>query len=157
MKLRVAIAAALLSAACAPNVDLTSALVIESVSTGWTDAGHIETHNRIVPSVSFKLKNITDRRLRTLQITALFRRVNEPLEWGSGFKAATGSDGLAPGAETPTITVKSSIGYTGTDDTQELLTNSQFVDARVELFAKNGSSRWTRIGEYTVSRRLLAV
>ena len=155
MKLRIAIAAALLSTACAPNVDLTSALVIESVSTGWADAGHLDSHNRIVPSVSFKLKNVADQKLRTLQINALFRRVNEQQEWGSGFKAATGSEGLAPGAETTTITVKSSIGYTGTDDTPELLANSQFVDARVELFAKNGSSRWMRIGEYPVSRVLL--
>jgi hypothetical protein len=155
MKLRIAIAAALLSTACAPNVDLTSALVVESVSTGWADAGHNDSHNRIVPSVSFKLKNVTDQKLRTLQVNALFRRVNEPQEWGSGFKSATGSEGLPPGEETPTITVKSSIGYTGTDDTDTLLDNSQFVDARVELFAKNGRSSWTRIGEYTVSRVLL--
>jgi hypothetical protein len=137
-------------------VDLTSALVVESISTGWTDAGHIDAHNRIVPSVSFKLKNVTDRKLRTVQINALFRRLNEPQEWGSGYKAATGSDGLAPGGETQTITVKSSLGYTGTDAVPELLANSQFVDARVELFAKNGRSEWTRIGEYPVSRRLLA-
>ena len=156
MKLRIALAAALLSTACAPNVDLTSGLTVESVSTGWADAGHLDSHNRIVPSVSFRLKNVTDQKLRTLQINALFRRVNEQQEWGSGFKAATGSEGLAPGAETQTITVKSSIGYTGTDGTQELLTNSEFIDARVELFAKNGSSNWTRIGEYAVSRRLLA-
>ena len=156
MKLRIALAAALLSTACAPNVDLTSAIVIESVSTGWADAGHLDRHNRIVPSVSFRLKNVTDQKLRTLQINALFRRVNEPQEWGSGFKSATGSEGLAPGAETQTITVKSSIGYTGTDETPQLLTNSEFVDARVELFAKNGSSNWMRIGEYPVSRVLLA-
>jgi len=156
MKARIAIAVALLSTGCAPNVDLTSALVVESVSTGWTDAGHIERHNRIVPSVSFRLKNVTDRKLRTLQINALFRRVNEPQEWGSAFKAATGSDGLPAGAETPTITVKSSLGYTGTDDTRELLANSQFVDARVELFAKNGRSGWTRLGEFPVSRQLVA-
>jgi len=156
MKLRLALAAALLSTACAENVDLTSALVVESVSTGWADAGHLDRHNRIVPSVSFKLKNVTDGKLRTLQINALFRRVNEPQEWGSGYRAATGSEGLPPGGETPTITVKSSIGYTGTDDEPELLSNSQFVDARVELFAKNGRSQWTRLGEYPVSRRLLA-
>jgi len=156
MKLRIAIAAILFSIACGPNVDLTSGLVVESVSTGWADAGHIDGHNRIVPSLSFKLRNITDRKLRTLQVNALFRRVSEDQEWGSGFLTATGADGLAPGAETPTITVKSSLGYTGTDRNLELLKNSRFVDARVELFAKNGSATWTRIGEFLVSRQLLA-
>ncbi|HEV3140742.1 MAG TPA: hypothetical protein VGY57_09515, partial [Vicinamibacterales bacterium] len=105
---------------------------------------------------SFKLKNVTGRNLRTLQINALFRRVSEEREWGSGFLNATGSDGLPPGAETSTITVKSSLGYTGTDQKLELLQNSLFVDARVELFAKYGSAQWTRIGEFPVSRRLLA-
>lgn len=156
MKIRIAIAAALLSAACAPRVDVTSAVVVESVSTGWADAGHGDGHSRIVPSLSFKLKNATDRKLRTLQINALFRRISDPAEWGNGFKTAIGSEGLPPGAETQTITVKSSTGYTGTDQDQELLENSQFVDATVELFAKTGSAEWTRIGEYPVSRRLLS-
>jgi hypothetical protein len=156
MTFRIAIAAALLTTACGPSLDLTSGLVVESVSTGWADAGRIEGHHRIVPSLSFKLKNASDRKLRTLEVNALFRRVSEPQEWGSGFLPATGPGGLAPGAETATLTVKSSIGYTGTDETQELLQNSQFVDARVELFAKNGSANWTRIGEFPVSRQLLA-
>jgi len=156
MKLRFAIAAMLLSTACGPRIDLTSALVVESVSTGWVDAGHLDAHNRIVPSLSFKLKNVAGRKLRTLQVNAVFHRVSEEKEWGSGFLAATAKDGLDPGAETPKLTVKSSIGYTGTDDNRELLQNSQFVDARVELFAKNGSANWTRIGEFPVSRQLLA-
>ena len=156
MKLTIAIAAVLFTAACGPNVDLTSGLVVESVSTGWADAGHVEGHNRIVPSLSFKLKNVAGRKLRTLEVNALFRRVSDSHEWGSGFLPATGPGGLAPGAETATITVKSSIGYTGTDSHHELLQNSQFVDARVELFAKYGSATWTRIGEFPVSRQLLA-
>src|SRR5438445_11552592 len=151
MTFRIAIAAALLTTACGPNIDLTSGLVVESVSTGWADAGPIDGHHRIVPSLSFKLKNASDRKLRTLQVNALFRRVSEPQEWGSGFLPATGPGGLAPGAETATITVKSSIGYTGTDENQELLQNSEFVDARVELFAKYGSANWTRIGAFPVS------
>ena len=156
MKLKVALAALVLTAACGPQVDLTSAIAVESVSTGWADAGHVDGHNRIVPWLSFKLRNVGGRKLRTLEINALFRRVSEPSrEWGTGFRAATDSTGLAPGAETPTITVKSSLGYTGTDENQELLQNSLFVDAKVELFAKNGSQAWTRIGEFPVSRQLL--
>jgi hypothetical protein len=156
MKLRIAIAAVLLSTACGPTIDLTSGLVVESVSTGWADAGRIDGHHRIVPSLSFKLKNASGRKLRTLQVNALFRRVSESQEWGTGFLTAAGPGGLAPGAETTAITVKSSIGYTGTDENRELLQNSQFVDARVELFAKYGSVNWTRIGEFPVSRQLLA-
>jgi len=37
-----------------------------------------------------------------------------------------------------------------------MLANSQFVDARVELFARYGSTQWARLGQYRVSRQLLA-
>src|SRR5260221_3357297 len=141
----------ILSAACGPKIDLRSALVVESVATGWVDAGQVEAGNRIVPSLSFKLKNVAGRKLRTLQVNAVFRRVSEEAEWGTSFLTASGQDGLDPGAETPRMTVKSSLGYTGTDGSTELLQNSQFVDARVQLFAKYGSANWTRIGEFPVS------
>ena len=157
MKIRIAVAAVLLTTACGPKVDLTSGLVVESIATGWADGGPVGGQHRIVPLLSFKLKNVSDARLRTLEINALFRRVNEGREWGSGFMKAGPSGGLAPGAETSTLIVKSSLGYTGEDAGGELLQNSQFVDARVELFAKNGSQPWTRIGEFPVSRRLLEI
>jgi hypothetical protein len=69
----------------------------------------------------------------------------------------TGSEGLAPGAETKPLTVKSNLGYTGSDQTrQEMLQNKAFVDATVQVFAKYGSVQWVKKGEYPIERRLLA-
>ena len=63
--------------------------------------------------------------------------MTEKEEWGSGFLTVVGSEGLAPGVTTPTLTIRSQNGYTGADQTREdMLHNSQFVDAEVELFAK---------------------
>jgi hypothetical protein len=99
---------------------------------------------------------VSNRKLVTLQVNALFRRVNESEEWGSGFITAAGSDGLAAGATTPPLTVRSQLGYTGSDQSrQEMLQNSQFVDAKVELFAKYGSVQWVRVGVYPITRQLL--
>jgi hypothetical protein len=36
-----------------------------------------------------------------------------------------------------------------------MLTNSQFVDAKVQLFAKYGSVQWVRMGEHPIERKLL--
>ena len=47
-------------------------------------------------------------------------------------------------------------GYTGTEPRQQMLANPQFVDARVRIFAKYGSTQWEPVGEYTVDRRLIA-
>ena len=89
-------------------------------------------------------------------MNALFHRVSEPKdEWGSNFLVAAGSAGLAPGATTSTLTLKSPLGYKGTDPRETLLHNSQFVDATVDLFVKYGSVQWTKVGQYPIARRLI--
>ena len=141
---------------CGPQVDLKKSLAVKIIETGWFDAGIVNGQNKLVPSVTFTLKNVSEKTLSTLQVNALFRRVTENDEWGSGFLTAAGSNGLAPGASTPPLTVKSPLGYTGSDESrQEMLQNSHFVDAKVELFAKYGSTQWTRIGSYPVERKLI--
>jgi hypothetical protein len=143
------------SAGCAPKVDLTKGLQVSIASSGWYDAGIVDGKNKVVPSVTFTLKNASDQTLSQLQVNALFRRVTEQDEWGSGFLTAAGTNGLAPGATTDPLTIRSQLGYTGTDPRQELLKNKLFVDAKVELFAKYGSAQWTKLGEYPIQRQLI--
>ena len=141
--------------ACGQTVDLTKGVRVEALSTGWLDAGMVDGRNKVVPAVSFKLKNVSDQPLKTLQVNAVFRRASKDEEWGSGFRTVAGSGGLAPGAATDTVTIKADLGYTGTDPRDALLTNSQFVDAKVDLFAKYGSTQWARIGEFPITRQLV--
>ena len=155
-RVRLLLLLALVSHGCGPTVDLTKGLQVTIVNTGWFDAGIVNGQNKLVPSVSLTLKNVSDQKLVSLQINALFRRVTENDEWGSGFHTAAGSGGLAPGATTEVITVRSERGYTGRDQSrQEMLENSQFVDAKVDLFAKYGAIQWVRMGTYPIGRQLL--
>jgi hypothetical protein len=143
-------------AGCAKPIDLATGLRVQDVSTGWFDAGIVNGQNKLVPSISFTLKNLSDQKLVALQINALFRRVTVKDEWGNGFLTAAGSQGLAPGATSAPLIIRSQLGYTGSDQSrEEMLRNSHFVDAEVELFAKYGSVQWKRIGEYPVTRRLI--
>jgi len=145
------------SVACGPIVDLTKGLEVAIVNSGWYDLGIVNGQTKLVPTVTFTLHNVSDQKLVTLQINALFRRVSENTEWGSGFLTVVGSSGLAPGATTAPITIKSQNGYTGSDQSrQEMLQNTQFVDAKVELFGKYGSTQWVRLGTYPTTRQLLA-
>ena len=149
--------AALAAASCAPPVDLTKNLQVLDVSTGWFDAGIVNGQNKLVPTISFKLKNLSDQTLKVLQANVLFHRVSDPnVEWGSGFLSVTGSEGLGPGTSTNALTVKSNLGYTGSDQTrQEMLQNKAFIDATVQVFAKYGSTQWVKMGEFPVERRLI--
>jgi hypothetical protein len=153
---RTLLAFAILCAGCGPTVDLTKALQIDVVDSGWFDAGIVNGQNKLVPAVRITVKNNSDQRLPLLQINSLFRHGNDTEEWGSAFLTAAGSEGLAAGASTGPLLLKSQNGYTGTDQSrQEMLTNTQFVDARVQLFAKYGSVQWVRMGEHPIERKLL--
>jgi hypothetical protein len=140
-----------------PAVDLTQALQIEIVKSGWYDAGIVNGQNKLVPATDLHVRNTSNRKLPVLQLNALFRQINAKEEWGSSFLTVAGSDGLAPGATTGTLQLKSQNGYTGSGESrQEMLQNSHFVDAKVEIFAKYGSTQWVRMGEYPIARELLA-
>lgn len=149
-------AAAVLSApACSSGADVSTAIEVLEVTSGWYDVGIVNGQNKLVPSVTFKLKNISDKPVTTLQANVLFHRVNSPEEWGSGFLRVAGSDGLPPGVTSDALTVKSDLGYTGSETRADMLKNSQFVDAKVRILAKSGSNYWHPLGEYPIERRLL--
>jgi hypothetical protein len=143
--------------ACGPTVDLSTGLEVQNVSTGWFDMGIVDGKTKLVPSITFTLKNTSNQSLPVLQVNGLYHRVSEPKdEWGNAFLNVTGSEGLKPGASAGPLTIRSNLGYTGTDQTRdEMLHNSHFVDATVDLFAKYGSAQWKKIGQYSIERKLL--
>jgi hypothetical protein len=143
---------------CAPPVDLSKNMQVLDVSTGWFDAGIVNGQNKLVPTITFKLKNNSDQSLKVLQANVLFHRISDPnVQWGDGFLSVSGSEGLAPGATSNPLTVQSKLGYTGSDQTrQEMLRNKAFVDATVQVFAKYGSTQWVKLGEYPVEHRLIS-
>ena len=150
-----AVSAAVVSApACGPGADVSTAIQVLEVSSGWYDAGIVNGQNKLVPSVTFKLKNISDKPVTTLQANVLFHRVNSPEEWGNGFLRVAGSQGLPAGATSDPLTVKSDLGYTGTETRADMLKNSNFVDAKVRILAKAGSNYWHPLGEFPIERRL---
>jgi hypothetical protein len=149
--------AMLMTAACGgPTVDVTRALQLEIVNSGWYDIGIVNGQNKLVPAIVVRVKNNSDEKLPVLQLNALFRQVTAAEEWGSSFLTAAGSDGLTRGSIAGPLLLKSQNGYTGSGESrQEMLQNSHFVDAKVEVFAKYGSTQWKKIGEYPIERKLL--
>ena len=139
-------------AGCAKPVDLTTGLRVQNVTTGWFDAGIVNGQNKLVPSISFTLKNVSDQKLIALQIKAVFRRVTEKDEWGDGFLGLPRAQWLEPDATSAPLIIRSQLGYTGSDQSREdMLQNSHFVDANVQLFAKYGPTQWAKMGEYAIT------
>ena len=141
-------------AACESR-EVEKVLKVTDVKTGWYDVGIVNGENKIVPSVSFHLKNVSNESIEHVQINAVFRRQNEQESWGDRLIRGVGSDGLAAGATGGTLVVRNERGYTGTEPRAQMLKNREFVDAKVDLFAKHGSRTWMKIGEFPIERQLL--
>ncbi len=153
----VLVAATAASSCRARQVDLQKALQVTDVVTGWFDAGIVEGNkNKLVPSISIRLKNLDTQPISSVQMIARFSRVGESEEWGSApFVRAIGPEGLGPGQTGQPLVMRCDRGYTGEETRSQMLQNSHFVDARVEVFAKYMSNQYVKMGEYRVMRQLL--
>ena len=75
--------------------------------------------------------------------------------WGEHFGWAVRRDELAPGATTEDLVMRSALGYTGEQPRMQILQNSQFIDAKVELYVRRGNQSWVKLAEYPIQRQLL--
>lgn len=147
---------------CAPFVascesrDVQTDLKIVNARTGWYDAGIVGGQNKLVPSISLELQNVSAEEIASVQLNAVFRRTGEEQSWGDHFVRAIDPGGLPAGASTKPIVLRSSFGYTGAQARAQMLRNKGFVDATVKVFGKHGRRNWVQMGEYTVERNLLA-
>ncbi len=147
----------LFATSCGASVDAVASLEPVDVVTGWFDDGIIEGgKNKLVPSVSLKLRNKGTGPLRSIQINAIFRRVGEKEMWGEYFGWAINREQpLQPAAVTGPLVMRSTLGYTGDQPRMQMLQNKEFVDAKVEIFLKQGSKVWAKLAEFPIDRQLL--
>ncbi|RPJ70438.1 MAG: hypothetical protein EHM24_15540 [Acidobacteria bacterium] len=155
------VASSLFVAGCGgADLDVSTALRLTDVTTGWFDAGIIMDaegqKNKLVPTISFRIKNVHTEPIKSVQLFAKFMQVGDDQEWGSPpYIRVIGPDGLAPGGSTEPIVLRSDRGYTGQQPRAQMLQNSNFVDARVELYAKYRANNFVKLGEQTIQRQLL--
>ena len=169
-------------AACGQGSNVTETLVVTDVTTGWLDLGLDQLgRTKLVPTISFRLKNTSSDGLRTLQLNGVFRRclqaqagapdpvsevspadpeagtcAGEVQEWGNSFLGrAVGRDGLDPGAAAGPFTMESGLGYTGEQPRIEILEHRDFMDVKVEVFVKHLAAPWEKLSEHPIDRQLL--
>lgn len=154
-RLAACLVCAVLVAGCQSR-EVEKDLAITDVRTGWYDVGIVDGQNKLVPSISLKLKNVSPEQIARVQINAVFKRLDgENKEWDAHFIRGIGPDGLAPGAKGDELVLRSERGYTGQQPRLQMLQNKAFVDAKVEIFGKHGSRTWVKLGEFTIDRQLL--
>jgi len=139
--------------ACGPAVDLKQALQVTDVSSGWFDAGIVDGKNKLVPSVTFKLKNGSTAKLASVSLNLTFTFAGDQDHTDDVFVQRVDFQGQ----ETQPITVRTKWGYTG-DPPQsraDMLKHSQFRDMDAQIFAKQSSSQWVELQRVRIARQLL--
>jgi hypothetical protein len=151
----VLLVSALAVAACRARI-VEKDLRITDVRTGWYDAGIVNGQNKLVPSVTFRLENISQEAIQNVQLNAVFRSLDTPDQsWGDHLVRAIDGEGLDAGATGGVLVLRSPLGYTSSEPRLTMLEHSQFVDAKVEIFGRHRSRPWAKMGEFMIDRQLL--
>jgi hypothetical protein len=150
--LSLAFAAAVLNA-CTSPVDLKQAVQVTDVSSGWFDAGIVDGRNKLVPSITFKLKKNADVNLSSVSLNLTFTFAGDQEHTDDVYVQRVDFQGQ----ETTPITVRTKWGYTAEppQTRAEMLQNSHFRDLDVQVFAKQSSSQWVELHRAHIAHQLL--
>ncbi len=146
----------LLALSCGQKVDLTQALRLADVSTGWYDVGVVEGKNKLVPSVTFRLEKTSGASIGTLSLNIAFKRLNGQEEEAQD-EIFLQKVEFTDGSKSRPLTVRAEHGYTGEppQSRADMLRNREFRDYRAIVFAKSGSSQWVQMAKLDIQRQLL--
>jgi hypothetical protein len=157
--LALALAAA---ASCGQQVDFRQALQITDVSGGWYDFGIVDGKNKLVPTVSFRIRKTADVQIRSVDLNVHFKSIsveNPTSKDAEEELAEVFLQGVefTEGSQTAVLTVRPDTGFTG-DPPQtraEMMAHRLFRDVRARVFAKQSSTTWVDLVSYDVPRVLI--
>ena len=150
------LAISLLGGGCS-QVDLSKALSVTEVFTGYHHVGAVDGLNKMVPSFAFKLQNVGDAAVSRVQVMVGFWQVGgDGLELDSKQVEGIGAEALEPRASTQPILVRSEKGYTLSIEAprEQMFENDLFQDVLVKVFARR-DGRLVPLGEFPIERRII--
>jgi hypothetical protein len=143
------------AAACGTYPDLKNHLQLVNVITGYFDDGPTPDHlNRLLPSITFQLKNDTDEPLSYIDLAVDYweNGADGPLD--SRIVSGIAGKALEPGQTSDSITIRAGNGYTHAGPRPDFFTSSFFKGFTAKIFAKF-RGRTSPLGELKVEPRLL--
>jgi hypothetical protein len=149
---------AMLSTSCGREIDYKQALQVTDLTGGWYDAGIVDGKNKLVPSMSFRIRKPADVNVNTISLNIIFKRISPDKKTEEDLdEVFLQKVEFSEGTQTPLLTVRPQHGYTG-DAPQtraQILEHSQFWDGRAVVFAKQSSTTWVDLIRYDIPRVLI--
>ena|SRR5580765_1856636 len=143
------------AAACGKYPDLKNQLKVVNLISGYFDDGPTPDHqNRLLPSLTFQLKNETDEPLSYIDLAVDFWQIGDDGPLDSPIVAGIAGKALEPGQTSDSITVRASTGYKSPAARADFFTNPLFKGFTAKVYAKF-HGRTSPLGELKVEPRLL--
>lgn len=135
--------------------ELQASIEIVDVETKWVDKYYMPWPPKLilVPAISFRVKNITDKPLRYINFNANFKFKDDYENLGDSFLAAIRGDAILPGETSDAIILKSNYGVEG-KSLASFQSNPQWKIVSVKLFAQSKGSQYIDLGEWEVSKKI---
>jgi hypothetical protein len=133
--------------------------VAESIQVVWHDTKWVEKEStanevKVVPSITFKIKNTGKRPLEYVNLEGVFEIEENGKVLSDGAAQAFGDKPLPPGETSSDIFIKAFYGYSGRTKAG-ILENKEWKQIRVKLFARTKGSPPVAIGEiYPIKREI---
>jgi hypothetical protein len=137
------------------TVDLKTQVQVVDISSGYYDNGLTAGGlNHLVPSITFSLRNISDREVSSIDMVVMYWAAGQDTEQDESLLKVVGGSGLPAGATSEPVVSRSRIGFTLAAARAELFNHSQFRDWTAKLFLKRGG-KIVPAGEYKIEHKLL--
>ena len=135
--------------------ELEASIEVMEVETKWVEKYYQPWPPKLilVPSISFRIKNLTDKPLKYVNFNANFRFLDDYENLGDSFLAAIRGVPVQPGEKSDTIFLKSNYGVEGKSLTS-FENNSRWKLVTVNLFAQSKGSQFIDLGKWDVSRKI---
>jgi hypothetical protein len=135
--------------------ELKATVEIVEVSSKWVAKTYQPWPPKLilVPTITFRVKNISDHPLNYINFNAIFKSRDEQENMGDNFLAAIRKEPVPPGGTSKVITLKSNFGVEGTS-LAKFKDNPQWKPVICRLFVQSKSPTHVLLGEYEISREI---
>lgn len=135
--------------------ELEQSIEITDINTNWVEKYYQPWPPKLtlVPAISFKIKNISDKPLKYINVNANFRFRDDYENLGDSFLAAIRGKAIPPGENSDEITLKSNYGVEGSN-LEHFRNNPQWKVVLCKLFVKSRGSAFILMGEYTIAKEI---
>lgn len=135
--------------------ELKNSMEIVDVETKWVAKEYRAWPPKLVlvPVISFRVKNISEKPLSYVNFNAIFKFQGETKNLGDSFLAAIRKKPVQPGELSSVITLKSNYGVEG-KTLDSFKNNPYWKPVVVNLFARSFGSEFVLLGTWEVSKNI---